>query len=108
MLAVPSRVRKYCYPARVKQRRRGLMVLRNTRPLSGQDGFGERYIITVAYVEGDVRSPGIRSDNINIAEAPLEDFHSDGFKSVKVLRVAHKCGDIKIGEGPDEVSKHGT
>lgn len=82
MFAVLRSGREYCQPARVQQDRRGLMILRNTRRLPGQDGIGEFYIITVAHVHGNVCSTGIRSDNIGITEAPLDDFYSDGFEGV--------------------------
>ena len=101
VFAVPLAIRECCHPARVQQDRLGLLVLQKARLLPRQNGFGEPHIVAVAVVDGDVRIPGVQGDDIHVAEAPLDDFNSKGFKDVNVSRVTDECDDFEVGVGFD-------
>ena len=97
MFSVRRAIREYCHPTSVQQDRLGLLILRNARLLPSQNGLGKPHIIAVAHVDGDVRTPGMRSDDIHIAKAPLDDFYSEGLEGVDVIGVADQYSDLKFG-----------
>ena len=106
MLSLRSTIAEYSHPTRVEEDRWGFPILHHASLLRGQNGLVKRHIVAVAAVDSYVCGTDMRGDEVDIAEAALDDLDAQGADGLDVRGVPHKRDDLEVREGLDEVSAH--
>lgn len=106
MLSLFPAIGEHRHPTRVEKDGRGLPVFHHASPLPGQNCLIDRCVVTVRRIDGYLRGTGLRSNEIGIAEAALDDLDAQVAHRLDVQGVPHERSDLEIGVGLEEVSKH--
>jgi len=106
MLSLFPTVREHSDPTRVEKDGRGLPVFHHASLLPGQNCLIDRCVVAVCRIDSYLCGTGLRSNEIGIAEAALDDLDAQVAHRLDVQGVPHQRSDLEIGVGFDEVSKH--